>query len=219
MRTICIYMYIYIYIFFFLPNIFFFGSAFIFSSLFPFFVRRQAIDINTSFYGCLQSERSFQKQPTIFLNRKKGQGPKRRKPMRYSRNVGLGFKTPREVRSCFFFFFFLPCLKKILSYVRSQAIEGTYIDKKCPFTGNVSIRGRILTGVVQKMKMQRTIVIRRDYLHYIRKYNRFEKRHRNMSVHLSPCFRLVENFMTLTEMYLCIFDVAYMMITIHRRSS
>merc|ERR1712071_621453 len=70
-------------------------------------------------------------------------------------NVGLGFKTPRE------------------------AIEGTYIDKKCPFTGDVSIRGCILTGVVQKMKMQRTIVIRRDYLHYIKKYNRFEKRHRN----------------------------------------
>lgn len=41
------------------------------------------------------------------------------------------------------------------------------------------------------MKMQRTIVIRRDYLHYIRKYNRFEKRHKNMSVHLSPCFRCV----------------------------
>lgn len=39
------------------------------------------------------------------------------------------------------------------------------------------------------MKMQRTIVIRRDYLHYIRKYNRFEKRHKNISVHLSPCFR------------------------------
>lgn len=46
-------------------------------------------------------------------------------------------------------------------------------------------------GVVTKMKMQRTIVIRRDYLHYIRKYNRFEKRHKNMSVHLSPCFRCV----------------------------
>ncbi len=70
-----------------------------------------------------------------------------------------------------------------------KAIEGIYIDKKCPFTGDVSIRGRILTGVVQKMKMQRTIVIRRDYLHYIKKYNRFEKRHKNMSVHLSPCFR------------------------------
>ncbi|KAL6047861.1 hypothetical protein STEG23_038259 [Scotinomys teguina] len=33
---------------------------------------------------------------------------------------------------------------------------------------------------------------RRDYLHYIRKYNRFEKRHKNMSVHLSPCFRDVQ---------------------------
>lgn len=42
------------------------------------------------------------------------------------------------------------------------------------------------------MKMQRTIVIRRDYLHFIRKYDRFEKRHRNLSVHLSPCFRDVE---------------------------
>ncbi|XP_017778925.1 PREDICTED: 40S ribosomal protein S11 isoform X1 [Nicrophorus vespilloides] len=116
-----------------------------------------------------QNERSFQRQPTVFLNRKKSLPCKRRKSLRYHREVGLGFKTPRE------------------------AIDGTYIDKKCPFTGNVSIRGRILTGVVQKMKMQRTIVIRRDYLHYVKKYNRFEKRHRNMSVHLSPCFRDVEN--------------------------
>merc|ERR1712142_1191762 len=32
----------------------------------------------------------------------------------------------------------------------------------CPFTGNVSIRGRILTGIVKSMKMNRTIVLRRD---------------------------------------------------------
>merc|ERR1712018_382050 len=113
-----------------------------------------------------QTERAFQKQPTIFLNKKglAGKSGKSKVP-RYTRNVGLGFKTPRE------------------------AIEGHYIDKKCPFTGNVSIRGRILTGMVMKMKMNRTIVIRRDYLHYIRKYNRFEKSHKNMSVHLSPAFR------------------------------
>ncbi|XP_017778926.1 PREDICTED: 40S ribosomal protein S11 isoform X2 [Nicrophorus vespilloides] len=113
-----------------------------------------------------QTERAFQKQSTVFLNSKT---LAKKRALRHHRNVGLGFKTPKE------------------------AIDGTYIDKKCPFTGNVSIRGRILTGVVQKMKMQRTIVIRRDYLHYVKKYNRFEKRHRNMSVHLSPCFRDVEN--------------------------
>lgn len=44
------------------------------------------------------------------------------------------------------------------------------IDKKCPFTGDVSIRGRILTGRVVSTKMTRTIIIRRDYLHFIPKY-------------------------------------------------
>uniref|UniRef100_A0A182PW39 Small ribosomal subunit protein uS17 n=1 Tax=Anopheles epiroticus TaxID=199890 RepID=A0A182PW39_9DIPT len=112
-----------------------------------------------------QNIRAFQKQLGINLNRK---NVSKKKGMRMHRSIGLGFKTPKE------------------------AISGTYIDKKCPFTGHVSIRGRILTGVVRKMKMHRTIVIRRDYLHFIRKYDRFEKRHRNMSVHLSPCFRDVE---------------------------
>jgi len=116
-----------------------------------------------------QTERAFQKQPTVFLNKKKNvSAVKAAKVPRHVKSVGLGFKTPRE------------------------AIEGHYIDKKCPFTGNVSIRGRILTGVVLKMKMQRTIVIRRDYLHFVRKYSRFEKRHKNLSVHLSPCFRDVK---------------------------
>ena len=49
---------------------------------------------------------------------------------------------------------------------------GTYIDKKCPFTGNVSIRGRILAGVVKSTKMTRTIIVRRNYFHYIKKYQR-----------------------------------------------
>merc|ERR1719346_575213 len=108
-----------------------------------------------------QDQRSFQKQPPIFLNKK---GANKAKPERYYRNVGLGIKTPRE------------------------AIEGTYIDKKCPFTGNISIRGRLLRGTINNMKMKRTLTIRRDYLHYIKKYNRFEKRHKNISAHVSPAF-------------------------------
>ena len=65
-------------------------------------------------------------------------------------------------------------------------------DKKCPFTGLVSIRGRILTGTVVSTKMHRTIVIRREYLHFIPKYSRYEKRHKNLSAHCSPAFRLEE---------------------------
>ncbi|XP_065653798.1 small ribosomal subunit protein uS17-like [Hydra vulgaris] len=112
-----------------------------------------------------QNERAFQKQAAIFLNKKRVVAKTtKNKELRYVRNVGLGFKTPRE------------------------AIEGTYIDKKCPFTGNVSIRGRILTGIVKSLKMRRTIVIRRDYLHFIKKYQRYEKRHKNLVAHMSPCF-------------------------------
>ena len=91
-----------------------------------------------------------------------------RSKFRYYRNVGLGIKTPKE------------------------AITGTYYDKKCPFTGNISIRGRILKGYVVSTKMNRTIIVRRDYLHYVPKYNRFEKRHKNIPAHCSPCFIVKE---------------------------
>ncbi|PVU94400.1 hypothetical protein BB561_002568 [Smittium simulii] len=111
-----------------------------------------------------QNERAFQKQQGVSILGRTSH----KKEGRWSKEVGLGFKTPRE------------------------AIEGSYIDKKCPFTGNVSIRGRILSGVVVSNKMKRTIIIRRDYLHYISKYNRYEKRHKNIAAHLSPAFIGVE---------------------------
>ncbi|RWR82903.1 40S ribosomal protein S11 [Cinnamomum micranthum f. kanehirae] len=102
-----------------------------------------------------QTEKAFLKQP-----KKSGKGKRPGKGgNRYWKSIGLGFKTPRD------------------------AIEGTYIDKKCPFTGNVSIRGRILSGTCHSAKMNRTIIVRRDYLHY---------RHSNIPAHISPCFRAKE---------------------------
>merc|ERR1712066_47620 len=112
-----------------------------------------------------QTEKAFQKQDAVFIGSKRLLGKKTSKrSLRYWRNVGLGFATPKEAK------------------------EGNFVDKKCPFTGNVSIRGKILKGMVVSTKMKRTIIIRRNYLHYIKKFNRFEKRHSNMAVHCSPCF-------------------------------
>ena len=56
---------------------------------------------------------------------------------RYYKSVGLGIKTPRT------------------------AIEGTYVDKKCPWTGNVNIRGKMITGVIKTTKMKNTVIIRK----------------------------------------------------------
>jgi small subunit ribosomal protein S11e len=111
-----------------------------------------------------QHEKAYQKQDAIFVARKRTIGTQRPKAMRYVKSIGLGFKVPKP------------------------AIEGNYVDKKCPFAGNVSIRGRILKGVVISTKMKRTIIVRRDYLHYITKYRRFEKRHTNIPAHCSPAF-------------------------------
>ncbi|GJN26472.1 hypothetical protein PR202_gb14404 [Eleusine coracana subsp. coracana] len=117
-----------------------------------------------------QTERAFLKQPKVFLSTKKsGKGKKPGKGgNRFWKSIGLGFKTPRE------------------------AIEGTYIDKKCPFTGTVSIRGRIIAGTCHSAKMNRTIIVRRNYLHFVKKYQRYEKRHSNIPAHVSPCFRVKE---------------------------
>jgi small subunit ribosomal protein S11e len=115
---------------------------------------------------CDQTEKAYQKQDAIFVARKRSVQASRQKPMRFVKNVGLGIKTP------------------------DSAIEANYVDKKCPFTGNVSIRGRILKGQVMSTKMKRTIIVRRDYLHYIKKYRRFEKRHRNVAAHCSPAFNV-----------------------------
>jgi small subunit ribosomal protein S11e len=114
---------------------------------------------------CDQHEKAYQKQDAIFVARKRAVGSaSNQKAMRFCKNIGLGFKTP------------------------TAAIESNYVDKKCPFTGSVSIRGSILKGVVISTKMKRTIVVRRDYLHYIPKYRRFEKRHKNIAAHCSPAF-------------------------------
>ena len=109
-----------------------------------------------------QTQRAFQRQDASPV------GIAAKKSKRWFKNIGLGFATPKE------------------------AVTGTYVDKKCPFTGNVSIRGRIFRGMIVSNKMTRTIIVRRHYLHYIKKYNRFEKRHKNTAVHCSPCFDVKE---------------------------
>ena len=73
-------------------------------------------------------------------------------------------------------------------------------DPKCPFHGRLPVRGQSLEGVVVSTKMQNTVVIEREYLRYIQKYERYEKRTRRMNVHAPPCLGLlVGNRVTVME--------------------
>ena len=60
-------------------------------------------------------------------------------------------------------------------------------DPNCPFHGNLTVRGKILEGIVKSVKMSKTIVVRRDYLRFIKKYLRYEKKHSTLHAHCPEC--------------------------------
>lgn len=65
-------------------------------------------------------------------------------------------------------------------------------DIDCPFHGSLTIRGKILRGVVASSKMSKTVVVERDILQYVPKYMRYEKRRSRISAHNPPCIEAKE---------------------------
>ncbi|RLG22156.1 30S ribosomal protein S17 [Methanosarcinales archaeon] len=60
-------------------------------------------------------------------------------------------------------------------------------DENCPFHGRLSVRGQIFEGVVVSDKMEKTVVVEREYERFIRKYERYEKRRSRLHAHNPPC--------------------------------
>ncbi|MGQ9507239.1 MAG: 30S ribosomal protein S17 [Candidatus Bathycorpusculaceae bacterium] len=60
-------------------------------------------------------------------------------------------------------------------------------DRNCLFHGELPIRGRILDGYVVSAKMDKTVIVKRDYLHYVLKFMRYERRHSRIPSHNPPC--------------------------------
>lgn len=62
-------------------------------------------------------------------------------------------------------------------------------DKNCPFHGSLSVRGQIITGVVKSNKMQGSILVKKEFMHYVQKYERYEKRTSTIAAHCPPCIK------------------------------
>ena len=78
-----------------------------------------------------------------------------------ARNIGIPGVNPPKVREC--------------------------NDRDCPFHGSTRIRGKITQGLVVSKKSKNTVVIRQDYVQFIRKYQRYERRNSRLSCHLPEC--------------------------------
>ena len=79
-------------------------------------------------------------------------------------NIGLNVKTPKK-----------PC-----------------DDRNCPFHGHLSVRRKFLDGKVVSAKMTKTVTVERDFLEYVKKYTRYEKRRSRIMAHSPPCLELHE---------------------------
>ena len=79
-----------------------------------------------------------------------------------TKNIGLNVKTPTE--SC--------------------------NDKDCPFHGTLPVRGQVIKGIVSTTKMQDSILVKREYMHYVPKYERYEKRTSTLAAHCPPCIKI-----------------------------
>ena len=65
--------------------------------------------------------------------------------------------------------------------------KDTCDDINCPFHGNLSVRGRVMEGIVTSTQMHKTIVFQQDFLSLIKKYARYERRRSKKQAHLPPC--------------------------------
>ena len=60
-------------------------------------------------------------------------------------------------------------------------------DSYCPFHGTLPVRGQILVGTVVSNKMDNTVVIERQHMKMVPKYQRYEKRRSKVHAHNPPC--------------------------------
>jgi len=65
-------------------------------------------------------------------------------------------------------------------------------DKNCPFHGSLPVRGNTLEGTVIRAKMDKTVVVLRNYMNYVRKLKRYERRHSHIPAHSPPCINAKE---------------------------
>jgi small subunit ribosomal protein S17 len=65
-------------------------------------------------------------------------------------------------------------------------------DVNCPFHGELPVRGRVLEGTVVSAKMDKTVIVERDYLSYISKFKRYERRRSRIPSHNPPCIDVKE---------------------------
>ncbi len=70
--------------------------------------------------------------------------------------------------------------------------EKTCEDPHCPFHGNISLRGKLLSGQVVSAKMHKTVTVAWERKRHVSKYERYEKKISKIKAHNPECLNAKE---------------------------
>lgn len=65
-------------------------------------------------------------------------------------------------------------------------------DELCPFHGTLSVRGKLLTGIVSSAKAKKMVVVSREYPRPVPKYKRYERSRSKVHAYLPTCIDVKE---------------------------
>lgn len=65
-------------------------------------------------------------------------------------------------------------------------------DDLCPFHGTLSVRGKLLTGIVSSAKAPKMVVVAREYPKPTPKYKRYQRSRSKVHAYLPPCIDVKE---------------------------
>jgi small subunit ribosomal protein S17 len=65
-------------------------------------------------------------------------------------------------------------------------------DELCPFHGTLSVRGKLLTGIVSSAKAPKMVVVSREYPRPTPKFKRFQRSRSKVHAYLPPCVEVME---------------------------
>jgi len=72
----------------------------------------------------------------------------------------------------------------------APAPDKTCTDYACPFHGSLSVRGKIIEGIVVNDANNATVTVEKAMLTLDRKYKRYFKQYSKISAHKTPCIEV-----------------------------
>lgn len=71
--------------------------------------------------------------------------------------------------------------------IQVKGPKKTCTNRYCPFCGSLSLRGKLVSGIVVSHKSKNMVVVEREYSRFVNKYKRYERSKSKIHAFISDC--------------------------------